>query len=386
MLRCRKCRKAVADSTYLIMTHMDVREEDSVCSIWHVNVDELPDWILSSVQQHFSFRLFQAQWTSGKLSCNKCGARLGGFNFIHRSKCPCGQEASVHFNKSRVDNELLDKHLVIQPRRPRPVLGQSVALLLVNSEDNHLDPVDTSTPQTEGLTVLDSQKIHFDGETSGDAAAPVCSSVSRRRQLFREPKPLVLEGASETSSARDQPHTSTVTTSSGSVRHSKREMNQQKKLQRKQKKREQWLLRQQQTETDSEDDKDREGLICPVCLDVFFRPHSCKPCGHVFCEPCLRRVAKNRARSTPCPLCRSIISYTDVNKDLNQTAMTSFPKLYNSRRNSLHNTQCSKWMLPRSRGFQRLAAASHPDDLPGILDISTWIVALMFLVLFIFII
>lgn len=104
--------------------------------------------------------------------------------------------------------------------------------------------------------------------------------------------------------------------------------------------------------------------------------------------------------------------------------MTSFPKLYNSRRNSLHNTQCSKWMLPRSRGerffyipwfqtnsdlvnvlfvlvesclkttylilldigFQRLAAASHPDDLPGILDISTWIVALMFLVLFIFII
>uniref|UniRef100_A0A3P8UK64 RING-type domain-containing protein n=1 Tax=Cynoglossus semilaevis TaxID=244447 RepID=A0A3P8UK64_CYNSE len=80
------------------------------------------------------------------------------------------------------------------------------------------------------------------------------------------------------------------------------------------------------TETDSEDDKDREGLICPVCLDVFFRPHSCKPCGHVFCEPCLRRVAKNRARSTPCPLCRSIISYTDVNKGepYPQTKMLSF--------------------------------------------------------------
>lgn len=62
---------------------------------------------------------------------------------------------------------------------------------------------------------------------------------------------------------------------------------------------------------EEEEQGDAEGLTCPVCLDVFFSPHSCQPCGHVFCEPCLRTVAKHRATNTPCPLCRSLILHTN---------------------------------------------------------------------------
>lgn len=42
-------------------------------------------------------------WTVGKLNCQHCGARLGGFNFLNCSKCPCGLDTSVHLSKSRVD-------------------------------------------------------------------------------------------------------------------------------------------------------------------------------------------------------------------------------------------------------------------------------------------
>uniref|UniRef100_A0A4W5QMK7 RING-type domain-containing protein n=1 Tax=Hucho hucho TaxID=62062 RepID=A0A4W5QMK7_9TELE len=55
---------------------------------------------------------------------------------------------------------------------------------------------------------------------------------------------------------------------------------------------------------------DREGYTCAVCLDVYFSPYSCHPCGHIFCEPCLRTLAKNRPANTPCPLCRTLISHT----------------------------------------------------------------------------
>lgn len=64
---------------------------------------------------------------------------------------------------------------------------------------------------------------------------------------------------------------------------------------------------------DSEEE-DREGLTCAVCLDVYFSPYSCQPCGHTFCEPCLRTIAKNRPTNTTCPLCRTLISHTNFHK------------------------------------------------------------------------
>lgn len=59
---------------------------------------------------------------------------------------------------------------------------------------------------------------------------------------------------------------------------------------------------------------DREGYICAVCLDVYFSPYMCHPCNHIFCEPCLRTLAKNSPANTPCPLCRTTITHVFFQK------------------------------------------------------------------------
>ncbi|KAM4577094.1 uncharacterized protein rnf180a [Odontesthes bonariensis] len=167
----------------------------------------------------------------------------------------------------------------------------------------------------------------------------------------------------------------------GERRMSKREKNRIKSLRRRQRRREKWRQSQQQesrqsstgnptttsssSSSSSEDDEalstgDREGFICAVCLDVYFSPYMCHPCNHIFCEPCLRTLAKNSPTNTPCPLCRTIITHVFFQKDLNQTARTFFPKEYLSRKQSFQKASCAKWPLPSCRklfrifgGFQR---------------------------------
>lgn len=123
-----------------------------------------------------------------------------------------------------------------------------------------------------------------------------------------------------------------------------------------------------------EEECDSEGLTCAVCLDIYFSPYSCQPCGHVFCEPCLRTVAKNRAANTPCPLCRTLISHTNFEEgerliakegrssdwrcdlscrvftsELDQTAKAVFPKVYCARKQTFLGALCAKWPLPHCR-------------------------------------
>ncbi|XP_061585339.1 E3 ubiquitin-protein ligase RNF180 isoform X2 [Cololabis saira] len=165
----------------------------------------------------------------------------------------------------------------------------------------------------------------------------------------------------------------------GDMRMSKREKNRIKSLRKRQRRREKWRQSQQQdsrqsstgnptttsSSSSSEDDeavsmRDKEGFICAVCLDVYFSPYMCHPCNHIFCEPCLRTLAKNSPTNTPCPLCRTIITHVFFQKELNQTARTFFPKEYLSRKQIFQKASCAKWPLPSCRklfrifgGFQR---------------------------------
>ncbi|XP_071321974.1 E3 ubiquitin-protein ligase RNF180 isoform X2 [Trachinotus anak] len=467
MLRCRKCRKGVIDSTCLTMVEATGESSCAVCSIWHVNVDTLPEWILTSVHQ--------AQWTVGKLNCRNCGARLGGFNFIERSKCPCGQDATVHLNKSRVDRDHKHYVLIVQPRRARPEKGHTGLptdgnqsneerhefnrTTLDSSQLNraaivsHIRPAEASNslPDSENTQsfsfsplycishrrrcsleddstfrpscfcpsgIMDKSGIHLrragadestrspvlyptsqqldtGGEASVDAVA-FRSLVPGGRQLPLDQQlvqtvediessvetpavhevvsdsALFLRGRTVSDSVAEQgaemmPQASVASPASNSL--SKREKNRLKSLRRKQRRRERWLhsqLEQEQAQSvtllDSEEE-DREGLTCAVCLDVYFSPYSCKPCGHVFCEPCLRTLAKNRPTNTPCPLCRSLISHTNFHKELNHTAKTFFPKIYHARKQNFQNAPCAKWPLPSYHksfhtfwGYQRQAA------------------------------
>ncbi|XP_690838.5 E3 ubiquitin-protein ligase RNF180 isoform X2 [Danio rerio] len=155
----------------------------------------------------------------------------------------------------------------------------------------------------------------------------------------------------------------------GERRLSKRERRRMRSLRRRQRRRDLCRLENLQGSTgqpsssSSEDEDEREGFICAVCLDVYFSPYMCHPCSHVFCEPCLRTLAKNCPSNTPCPLCRTTITHVFFQKELNHTARTFFPKEYLSRKQNFQKASCAKWPLPSCRklfrifgGFQRQAS------------------------------
>nr|XP_055024580.1 E3 ubiquitin-protein ligase RNF180 [Misgurnus anguillicaudatus] len=167
-------------------------------------------------------------------------------------------------------------------------------------------------------------------------------------------------------------------------RLSKREKKRLKSLRRRQKRRERCRQSQLQENlqsstgnpsSSSEDEvlpgPDREGFICAVCLDVYFNPYMCHPCSHIFCEPCLRTLAKNCPTNTPCPLCRTTITHVFFQKDLNHTARTFFPKEYLSRKQTFQKASCAKWPLPSCRkmfrmfgGFQRQPSPTGRRQFP----------------------
>lgn len=435
MLRCRKCRKGFIDSTCLLMVEAADESSAPACSIWHVNVDTLPEWILTSIHQ--------AQWTVGKLNCQNCGARLGSFNFIARTWCPCGRETAVHLSKSRVD--LDHKHAVhiVQPRRTRPDKRQ--AGLWTDSFQNNEEMPESNRNVLDGLKLNcagQSEPSHLmtDSEatqsfsfsplycisnrrrcsleedtpsralclcpgnpmrrsvfetmraaTDESATSPITNPTTQQfdadfevteRQLVLDQQHLsdveALEFSAVNSSAHEEVFDSTMiqrgranpdateqeeemvpqasAASPAANRQSKREKNRLKSLRRRQRRRERWLNRHLEQEqvcgvsgllTDSEEEEDREGFTCAVCLDVYFSPHSCQPCGHVFCEPCLRTLAKNRPTNTPCPLCRTLISHTRFQKELYESSKTFFPKVYHARKQNFQNAACARWPLPK---------------------------------------
>ncbi|KAM9367629.1 E3 ubiquitin-protein ligase RNF180 [Phaethornis superciliosus] len=149
---------------------------------------------------------------------------------------------------------------------------------------------------------------------------------------------------------------------------SKRERNKLKNLKRKQRRREQWLEKQTANDnlhTDEHDlREDKESYLCAVCLDVYFNPYMCYPCHHIFCEPCLRMLAKDNPASTPCPLCRTTIARVFFQRELNSSTRSFFPVEYLKLKENFLKSKSAKWPLPSCKkayrvfeaGFQRHSA------------------------------
>ncbi|XP_067269636.1 E3 ubiquitin-protein ligase RNF180 isoform X2 [Pseudorasbora parva] len=215
-------------------------------------------------------------------------------------------------------------------------------------------------------------------EGSFDHRAPLMSlSSSEEEQEAGEQAGRAPAGLSVTSSLL-------TPTPTGERRLSKRERKRLKSLRRRQRRRERCRQSQQQENvqsstgnpsSSSEDEelpsRDREGYICAVCLDVYFSPYMCHPCSHIFCEPCLRTLAKNCPTNTPCPLCRTTITHVFFQKELNHTARTFFPKEYMSRKQNFQKASCAKWPLPSCRklfrifgGFQRQTSPTGRRQFP----------------------
>ncbi|XP_058492584.1 uncharacterized protein rnf180a [Solea solea] len=263
------------------------------------------------------------------------------------------------------------------PSSSTPLQAQRLSLRTAAEGLHHYPPSSSREPDPLWLQVRDgtAQNHHsseFGEEEEEDNDEVEGEDVEDGKEEGRG----VMEVMSQTTTVAVVPHCRPF----GERRMCKREKNRIKCLRRRQRRRERWRQsqlhesRQSSTENPTtsssssssrEDDedvstRDKEGYICAVCLDVYFSPYMCHPCSHIFCEPCLRTLAKSSPANTPCPLCRTIITHVFFQKELNQTTRTFFPKEYLSRKQIFQKASCAKWPLPSCRklfrifgGFQR---------------------------------
>ena len=88
-------------------------------------------------------------------------------------------------------------------------------------------------------------------------------------------------------------------------------------------------------------------LLCPICLDLLHRPHSLQPCQHLFCDPCLRRLAG--ARIHKCPVCRSPIKDCHLDQELHDSIEDQHQDVYILRQQAEMNSGIFNLPLPPVR-------------------------------------
>ncbi|XP_074426792.1 E3 ubiquitin-protein ligase RNF180 isoform X2 [Larus michahellis] len=208
--------------------------------------------------------------------------------------------------------------------------------------------------------------LHRETESKCDFEATGQSSGS----AIADGSPFVMEHSSPTSTLEEEQYITPVglvqpTSISFNQKLNKRERNKLKSLRRKQRRRERWLQKQTANDnlhTDDEHElrRDKENYLCAVCLDVYFNPYMCYPCHHIFCEPCLRMLAKDNPASTPCPLCRTTIARVFFQAELNNSTKSFFPMEYLKLKENFQKSNSAKWPLPSCKkafrvfeGFQR---------------------------------
>ncbi|XP_034048407.1 E3 ubiquitin-protein ligase RNF180 isoform X2 [Thalassophryne amazonica] len=428
MLHCRRCRRVLIDLVCLLEVEGTGENEASVCTVWHVNVDaELPEWILNSVHQakwtvgklncqncrarlgsfNFIHHIVCPCGQDAAVHLSKSRVDYDHRHYVHsvqlrRTGLESGQ-AVLWTGSSEHEEERLDGFQLLCPAVDSHISLEQTTNPLTDSEsttsfpDSPLDckskkkscrvqHVSSSRssqfcPATDssGQSVVSyplTQLIDSNGEGSVSAAARLSPVSMRRMSLLDQYQHteeedldvheevsdtvLFLRGSATELEEEMAPQASAASTASS--RGSKREKNHLKGLRRKQKRRERWL--QEQT-VDAFLMGDRDHYSCPICLDIYLNPHSCRPCGHVFCEPCLRKLAKNQPTSTPCPLCRTLISHTDFQKELSETVKIFFPRVYNTNKQNFMSSSSAKWPLPSISktfplfwGSERRAAAA----------------------------
>ncbi|XP_009677446.1 E3 ubiquitin-protein ligase RNF180-like isoform X1 [Struthio camelus] len=497
-LRCWRCRKYIANSVFLIKRHGEKPSRapqhsaaaQETCNIWHVNLEAIPEWVKCVIEK--------AQWTTGKLHCPFCEARLGGFNFVSNTKCSCGQFVNIHFCKSRTDYQPASSVKLAKPLAKRLPLcriqsgfnkdphhkvvtatleiknqgfssmarnndgigrliealclevtspgfemkGKKIPLKAFNQKKNlsaawpindvravkafhrrsrSLDlsigerlvllpascgtsgvgtichgqnenpPVytrcdlqlesnqkeDTAFQDQFSLNAEELQKrfqvtsfnplVHREAESECDFEA----TGQYSRSALADQSPFVMNLASSVSAVEDEQYITPIglaqpASISFNQKLSKRERNKLKSLRRKQRRRERWLQKQTANDNLHTDDMpefrgDKENYLCAVCLDVYFNPYMCYPCHHIFCEPCLRMLAKDNPASTPCPLCRTTIARVFFQTELNNSTKSFFPTEYMKLKESFQRSNSAKWPLPSCKkafrvfeaGFQR---------------------------------
>ncbi|XP_013415066.1 E3 ubiquitin-protein ligase RNF180 [Lingula anatina] len=393
--KCRMCRHTLTSSRDI--SDLDCNTSSSL--IWLREMDSLegPQWILD--------QLLKGGWTKGKLTCPKCGGKVGGFDFISPSRCSCGLHMNpfIYLTANRVDR---DRPVSVPQSTPsaaplaqRPVItreesggivhldggSENLAIVSAASDDiDHLLQSDLIQASSDGgntsLRYRNRERTeHSVSERNADAFNQQGVSVEANGASQSGDDSHRLHGAQEgavtnsdtllhssdselsdssvsswiletSSSPTSQSEPDETWTNSDNLHSSQNNFT---------------LLVQSGKESDNDcsdsvDEKNNElgdlelikqmeGLTCSICLDLYYRPHSCYPCRHVFCESCLRQIANSSSTDTVCPLCRTEIKKCILHEDLERQIKTTFPEDYKCRLKEGRKLRLKHMPLPRRR-------------------------------------
>lgn len=309
--KCRKCRMQLFDSRMITNAHGqniipidndEGIERDSCASddgtIWFLKEDRLPNWLRKFVEE--------SAWIKGKILCPKCGFRLGSFDFVSGTQCGCKRAVlpAVHVKKGKVDRSHVD-HPRVQDFRKE----EAPSLPLMKHAGRDLHQEEEEEEEVSSSTVESAIKVVSSPSSSSERD---CTTPSQ-------------DGKSNQKSCIDEEITKTKT---GSDRQNV----------------------QQPT----------EDLICPVCLEIYFEATACVPCGHIFCEPCLRNLGKRKPTATACPLCRQLILQCLPQAGLRKMVSVKYPHTYNDRKRFEQKVPTSNFPLPWQPGYHFRRQSSEP--------------------------
>ena len=90
---------------------------------------------------------------------------------------------------------------------------------------------------------------------------------------------------------------------------------------------------------------------CAVCIDLLYNPIKITPCGHIFCESCVKRLRQTETqRDVPCPLCRQTIESCVHDTELQTKLQLKYPEEMKQRK---INAEESPIKSPLPRRMQR---------------------------------
>lgn len=320
-LKCRKCRQELLQQP----PHRLLEEEDEgaaggaeTAAVYSLQEEVLPDWIDTAIEQ--------GGWTKGKLMCPGCGARVGGFDYVG------GHAKPVYIVRSKVD--LLT---------PRPLVNA----LLPGATSGRCEGVNAGDPVKN--SVMESDVSEDEDVSESGAADPLASSSTDHTDH---------ESSEE---AEEESHVPL------------RAKSRKEKWRRRRMRREQRLKARETEETnrrrnyakveaklaellagEPELDQLADDVICPVCLDLLHEPFQTDPCGHIFCEPCLRRLGHKNPMNTRCPLCRTRIGFCKHLAATSREIREEYEALYLKRKKFEKSTPVFSYPLPWTPGWRNL--------------------------------
>ena len=91
---------------------------------------------------------------------------------------------------------------------------------------------------------------------------------------------------------------------------------------------------------------------CAVCIDLLYNPIKITPCGHIFCESCIKRLRQTETqKDVPCPLCRQTIESCVHDTELQIKLQLKYPDEMRQRK---INAEESTINSPLPKRMQRL--------------------------------